>query len=96
MRTLADIKRRMQPGARLEVTEQTKRPVLAGTTRTVIRTTPSRWYFTTNAEGYDDGSELDQPWPKASQTRILDADTFEYDLPHPSRGHIIRLRFLPA
>jgi len=84
------------PGARLEVAGQTKRPVLVGTVRAVTKTTPSRWYFTTDAEGYDDGSELSQPWPKARDVRIIDADTFEYDLPHPSRGHVIRLRFLPA
>lgn len=95
MKTLADIKRRAIQGARLEVAGQTKRPVLVGTTRTITRTTATRWYFTTDAEGYNDGTELDQPWPKASETRIIDADTFEYDLRQPAKGHVIRLRFLP-
>lgn len=94
MKTLADIKRRAVPGTHLEVTEQTKRPALVGTTRTITRTTATRWYFTTDAEGFD-GAELDQPWPKASETRIIDADTFEYDLRQPAKGHVIRLRFLP-
>jgi hypothetical protein len=94
MRTLADIRRRAVAGTRLEVVAQTKRPVLAGTVRTITRSTGTRWYFTTDAEGFDDGTELDQPWPKASRTRIIDADTFEYDLPHPAAGHVIRLRFL--
>jgi hypothetical protein len=95
MRTLADIKRRATAGAQLEVVEQTKRPVLVGTKRTVTRSNGTRWYFTTDAEGYNDGTELDQPWPKASDARVIDADTFEYDLPHPAKGHVIRLRFLP-
>lgn len=95
MKSLADVKRRVAAGARLEVVEQTKRPVLVGTTRTVTRSTSARWYFTTDAEGFDDGTELDQPWPRARDTRIIDADTFEYDLPHPAKGHVIRLRFLP-
>ena len=94
MKTLADIKRRATAGTRLEVVRQTKRPVLIGTTRTITRATGSHWYFTTDAEGYSDGTELDQPWPKARDARIIDADTFEYDLPHPGKGHVIRLRFL--
>jgi hypothetical protein len=95
VRTLADIKRRATAGTRLEVIGQTKRPVLVGTKRTITRATGTHWYFTTDAEGYNDGTELDQPWPKARDTRIIDADTFEYDLPHPGKGHVIRLRFLP-
>ena len=94
MRTLADIKRRATAGTQLEVVEQTKRPVLIGTKRTITRSNDTRWYFTTDAAGYDDGTELDQPWPKARDTRIIDADTFEYDLPHPAKGHVIRLRFV--
>lgn len=94
MKTLADIKRRAVSGTRLEVTEQTKRPALIGTTRTITQTTDNRWYFITDAEGFNDGTELDQPWPKARDTRIIDADTFEYPLkPGPGR---IRLRFLPS
>lgn len=92
MKTLADVKRRATPGTRLQVVLQTRRPALAGTTRTIVRTTANYWYFTTDAKGFDDGSELSQPWPKASRMRIIDADTFEYDL--PSRGYVIRLRFL--
>jgi len=94
MKTLADIKRRATPGTRLEVIEQTRRPVLVGTTRAITRATGTRWYFTTDAEGFNDGTELDQPWPTATRTRIIDADTFEYDL-KPGPG-IIRLRFLPG
>jgi hypothetical protein len=93
MKTLADIKRRATPGTRLEVVEQTKRPVLVGTTRTITRTTATRWYFTTDAEGFNDGIKLDQPWPKARDTQVIDADTFEYPV-KPGPG-TIRLRFLP-
>jgi hypothetical protein len=92
MKTLADIKRRAVVGAQLEVVGQTKRPVLIGTKRAITRSTGTHWHFTTDAEGYNDGAELDQPWPKARDTRIIDADTFEYDL---RNGHVIRLRFLP-
>jgi hypothetical protein len=91
VKTLADIKRRATAGTQLEVVRQTKRPVLIGTKRTITRSTGTRWYFTTDAEGYNDGAELDQAWPKARDTRIIDADTFDYDL---RNGHVIRLRFL--
>jgi hypothetical protein len=107
MRTLADIRRRAAEGARLEVVEQTKRPVLVGTIRTIsdnavcsrhgdrpagdVRRRCYDWTGnTTETEGNHCTS-----WPKASQTRILDADTFEYDLPPASKGGHIRLRFLP-
>jgi hypothetical protein len=93
MRTLADIKRRMTPGTQLKVVEQTRRPVLAGTVRTVVRASGSRLDFTTSATGEDVHS---QAWPKARDVRILDADTFEYDLPYPGKGSVIRLRFLAA
>ena len=98
MKTLADIKRRAKPGARLQVIEQTRRPVLAGTIRTITGAHSARCYDWTSDErtGPDDDGERCTPWPKASETRIIDPDTFEYDLrASGARGHTIRLRFLP-
>jgi hypothetical protein len=107
MKTLADIKRRAAVGTRLEVVAQTNRPVLVGTVRTIIESPVCSKRSTRPAEQrrcYDwtgDNTETEGEhctlWPKASATRIIDADTFEYDLPRPAKsGSVIRLRFLPA
>lgn len=96
MRTLADIKRRATEGTRLEVVEQTKRPVLVGTVRTMLGSCSKsgRCYdFTSSNTGDEHYCTV---WPKASAVRVIDADTFEYDLPHPGKGHVIRLRFIGA
>jgi hypothetical protein len=102
MKTLADIKRRATPGTRLEVVEQTKRPVLVGTVRTIIDSSACSRHGTRPAKQrrcYDftssnTGAEVYcATWPTAARTRIIDADTFEYDL-QPGPGSI-RLRFLP-
>lgn len=93
MKTLADIKRRMAAGTRLEVLLQTKRPVLAGTVRTVVSATASNLTFTSSNTGTE---EYIQAWPKARDIHILDADTYEANLRGPGMsGHVIRLRFLP-
>ena len=90
MKTLADIRRRAVEGARLEVVEQTRRPVLVGTVRTIVGACSARCYDWTDS----DGERYCTRWPLARELRILDTDTFEYDLPHPSKGCIIRLRFV--
>jgi hypothetical protein len=92
--TMASIRRRAVKDTRLEVVGQTKRPELVGTIRTITnpRSLSSRLYeFTSDhtADTLHVGG-----WPKASEVRIIDADTFEYDI-HPGPG-IVRLRFLPA
>ena len=95
METLADIKRRATPGTRLEVVEQTKRPVLVGTVRTIMHATTGPRYKFTSSDGAGTAvEEYHGTWPKAWEIRFIDADTFEYDL-HPGPG-IIRLRFLPG
>jgi hypothetical protein len=88
MKTLADIKRRMVPGTRLEVTGQTKRPELVGSVRTVVDRNGTSWRFTTDRTGDD---EHFQAWPKAAKVRILDADTYEYDY---AADCTVALRFL--
>ncbi len=91
MKTLADIRRRATEGTRLEVVGQTKRPELVGTVRTIAHaTTGPRYTFTSD---HTDGETYHGTWPKAGETRIIDADTFEYDI-KPGPG-VIRLRFLP-
>jgi len=93
VKTLADIRRRAVEGARLEVTGQTKRPELVGTVRTIAHATSGpRYTFTSDHDPLC--AVYHGTWPKAGETRIIDADTFEYDL-HPGPG-VIRLRFLSA
>lgn len=97
MKTLADIRRRATVGTRLQVIEQTKRPVLVGSVRTITQASSGQVYkFTSNDADSSSDDEYRGEWPKASTVRIIDADTFEYDLPHPGNGHTIRLRFLPT
>ena len=92
MKTLADIRRRAAEGARLEVIGQTRRPELVGTVRTIVHaTTGPRYTFTSD---HADGELYHGTWPKAAEARIIDADTFEYDI-KPGPG-VIRLRFLPV
>jgi hypothetical protein len=105
MKTLADIKRRAVAGARLEVVEQTRRPVLVGTVRTITEPGPAHKPGVAPADRrcYDwadaDGERYCTNWPKARDVAIIDADTFEYRLPRRGLGaqdDTIRLRFLPA
>jgi hypothetical protein len=103
MKTLADIKRRATAGTRLEVIGQTRRPDLVGTVRTIVEGSAHRsapgsvsrqcYDFTSSHTGEE---RYCTPWPKAANVRILDADTFEYDLRHPARGNTVRLRFVPG
>ena len=91
MRTLADVKRRMTEGTQYEVIEQTKRPVLVGTVRTVVRTGASRVEFTSS---HTDDEVYNQAWPKARDIRIMDAHTYEVALRGPGMdGHVARFRF---
>jgi hypothetical protein len=94
VKTLADVRRRAVEGARLEVIEQTKRPVLIGTVRTITHATSGpRYTFTSSNGPGTPEEEYHGTWPKAVETRIIDDDTFEYDI-KPGPG-VIRLRFLP-
>lgn len=103
MKTLADIKRRAVKGARLLVVEQTRRPVLVGTVRTITDDDPvcsrhgtrppeqRRCYDWTGDTPETEGGHCTN-WPKASEVTFIDADTFEYPV-KPGPG-TIRLRFL--
>ncbi len=93
MKTLADIKRRAVAGTRLEVIEQTKRPALIGTVRTITDSrTPSSSLYEFTSDHNGNGETYIGTWPKASTVTFIDADTFEYPL-KPGPG-TIRLRFL--
>ena len=97
MMTLAGIRRRATAGTRLEVVAQTKRPELVGTVRTITnpRSLSSRSYEFTSS--HRPGEEFIGSWPKASEIRIIDQDTFEYDIhPGPRGPGVVRLRFLSA
>jgi hypothetical protein len=91
--TLAGIRRRATAGARLEVIAQTRRPELVGTIRTITdpRSPSSRGYVFSSSHA---PAPYIGTWPKASEIRVIDEDTFEYDI-HPGPG-VVRLRFLPA
>jgi hypothetical protein len=108
MTTLADIRRRAVPGARLLVAEQTSRPHLVGTIRIVVPVHadpgccwhPARgcWHWDTgwpDNPGYLDDGIYCSPWPHPMAVHVIDPDTFEYVLDPHERGNIIRLRFLP-
>lgn len=90
MKTLAAIKRRMLPGARLLCVENTYRPALNGSLRTVVKSGPGAWKFTVDG---DDKVSVGF-WPKASEVKIIDADTFSLGFEMASKAQRVTLRFV--
>lgn len=88
---------RMTPGTRLEVVEQTKRPELVGSTRTIVRRESKRLFETTNLlNGETLESAMELP---ASNLAWLDDDTITYPLfggKGVGAGHTVTLRFVDA
>jgi hypothetical protein len=88
MKSFADVKRRFAIGVRLECVENTYRPELDGSRRTInkVQTNAIRWR--------EDGSDQQcwTPYPAASGVKIVDGDTF--DMPLRQGQHYVRLRFL--
>lgn len=86
---------RMTPGTILEVVEQTKRPELVGSTRTIIRRSSKLVFETTNiidGETIESAMELPQ-----SNLTWLDDGTITYPLfggKGIGAGHTVTLRFL--
>lgn len=90
MKTLAAIKLRMLPGARLLCIENTYRPALNGGHRTVVKSGPCAWKFTVDGEGKVSVGF----WPKASDVTIIDADTFGLGFEMGGKAHHVTLRFV--
>jgi hypothetical protein len=93
MKSFADVKRRLQIGTVLECVENTYRPELNGTRRIVTKVQGNaiRWRNTDEAP---DARPSWTPFPPASNTAIVDADTFQLSLKRD--GHYVRLRFIDA
>lgn len=89
MKTLADIKRRMRVGTRLLCIENTYRPKLNGSKRTVVRAGATVFYWDDDRGAQ--GSVMH--YPTSRDVSILDADTFQLRL-FPERDEYVRLRFL--
>lgn len=89
MKTLADFKRRVRVGCKLLCVENTYRPVLNGTVRTVTRcqTVGFKWR---NA-GADKDSH--SAYPRATEFTVVDADTVRYKL-WPNMEYTVCLRFI--
>lgn len=95
MKTLADIKRRAVPGARLETVENTYNPALAGTRRTIrIKQTSAIASIIGEGDSQKRGDLFWTYWPKASQVEILDSDTFRLHLWGSQPDQYVTLRFL--
>lgn len=100
MGSFADVRRRLEPGVQLECVEHSYVPNLVGSVRTVeggksvlrcsVDLAPGQ---TWPSGGQKPARDFRWDLPKAGDVRIIDSDTFEYDLEGRS-GHHVRLRFL--
>lgn len=90
MKTIKEIKARMQPGVRLVCIENTYRPELNGTERVVERARSADVIYRANGPN---GQRFYSHWE--SGITIIDADTFQMPLRRggDAIGHV-RLRFL--
>jgi hypothetical protein len=82
MKTLADLKRRLQVGVHLICKEQTFLPQNVGMDQTIIKVQTNGYYCTSTR--YPNSKRLWVDMPKASDLQWLDADTFKVNL---GRGH---------
>lgn len=91
MKTLADIKRRISVGVRLQCVENTYRPTLNGTCRTVVKiqTVSFAWL----QDGSEDKGRSWTEYPKSKDVTIIDADTFQFKL-FDDKDHYVRMRFV--
>jgi hypothetical protein len=93
MASFAAAKRRIQPGTRLLCVENTYRPELDGTDRTVVKVQTNGFYWTMAPTTQVPNSDR-RNWtryPKAADVEIVDADTWRMRL---ARGGHVELRFL--
>ena len=89
MKNLADVKRRLLPGTVLLTVENTYRPELNGTRRTVTRTQAAGFWWQLETGS----AEQRTRFPAARHVTIDDADTFTLSLTGQP-GHHLRLRFV--
>lgn len=93
MRTLADIKRRIAVGVRLECTAQTYRPELIGQLRIVTKVKGNQFAWKRPTDGENSWTR----WPKAREVKVIDADTFRMPIVNPwgvaLAEHYVELKF---
>jgi len=96
MKSFADIKRRFALGVVLECVENTYRPEINGTLRRIEKVQTNA-IACTAAPGVTAarGALFWTPFPKASGVKIIDADTFQFDL-GLAAGHHVTLRFVKS
>lgn len=94
MKTFADVRRRIAPGARLVCVENTNRPELKDGLRIVQR-------VQTNAFTWKGPADTRESWtyfPKAKAVTIVDGDTFRMPITdaysRPIGEHTVTLRFV--
>lgn len=98
MRTLADAKRRVKPGTRLETVSNTRFPGQAGIIREVAKA-QTKDFASRLIEGAEKvpsmkpGDLFWTTWPKAAGFTVVDDDTFSIDF---GGDCVVTLRFLDA
>lgn len=93
MKTFTDLKRRLVVGQRLLCVENTYRPELNGSIRTIIRVLATQIVWT-----WEGSKKPNEPnwtrWPGAKQFTFIDADTFSFALETKNNDRVT-LRFVP-
>lgn len=97
MKTAKDVKARMVPGARLLCVDNTIRPEVNGTVRTIVKMGATVYSYTLEGLGKDPVSVWHGDWPPG--VKVVDADSFLMPIgPLARKGRpegTLILRFLP-
>ena len=91
MKSVSDMKRRLAIGQRLLCVENTYRPELNGTIRTIIRVLGNQIVWTWNGGQRPGQCPNWTRWPHAKMFTFVDADTFSFAL---DEKHTVTLRFI--
>lgn len=96
MKSLADIKRRIVPGAILECLSNTYRPELSGRRR-IAEKVQGNGFFWKHADALNESRSWTQ-YPAAKAIRIINDDTFDLMLDRQGSDgpDYVRLRFVSA
>lgn len=92
IKSLADLNRHVQPGTRFRCVENTYRPELNGTTRTVTRVQTNGFYW--RIDGGTDPRESWTMYPKAALFQFDGSHRFAFAL-ETRNNDIVRLELLP-